>query len=126
MKQGMIVTSCYKILTSYYKNDECRNDRKETIVKEGKWDDEWMRRKEIDVRNEGRNKWEEEEGMKEYLPLSWTEIYLFIWKCLPVRYLLITEILTVVQSTEGYLQSTYLLTWDTYRRSVHWRLPETS
>ena len=72
MKQGMIVTSCYKILTSYYKNknDECRNDRKETIVKEGKWDDEWMRRKEIDVRNEGRNKWEGEEGMKEDLPLS--------------------------------------------------------
>ena len=104
------------------KNDECRYDRKETIVKEGKWDDEWMRRKEIDVRNEGRNKWEEEEGMKEYLPLSWTEIYLFIRKCLPVRYLLITEILTVVQSIEGYLSTT----WDTYRRPVYWRLPETS
>ena len=39
-------------------NDECRNDRKETIVKEGKWDDEWLKRKEIDVRNEGRNEWE--------------------------------------------------------------------
>ena len=94
MKQGTIVTSYYK-----NKNDYFRNDRKETIVNEGKWDDERMRRKE---RNEGMNKWEEEEGMKEYLLLSWTEIYLFIRKNLPVR----------------YLQSTYLLTWDTYRDPV--------
>ena len=43
-------------------NDEWKNDRKETIVKEGKWNDKWLDSKEIDVRRKEwmgeRNEWE--------------------------------------------------------------------
>ena len=61
-------------------------------MKEGMNEKEGMTKKEYRRRNEG------------ILTVKLDQkIYLCILNCLPVTYWLITEILTVVQSTEGYL-----------------------